>query len=692
MLGSGTSSSTRVRKISESRERDAEGRDGVSAPRDHRKILVLGSRAWFQTVAKLASKAANLDAVDLGQAPFMLHPSRDGPSVRFRVVATLFIPPALLRVNPSGIVMRNKEALLQTRPSTRRFHGRRNVPALLSAAVAFVVLLAVGRAQATEYYVAPTGSDSNPGTMASPFATIQKGNDAAAAGDTVWLRAGTYYSTKQITLSKSGTSDAKRTKFWAYQNEVPILDCSKYVTTNKAADVAAILVTGNWLHLRGLEIANGPVGASGDHSISMLRTKNASNNTFELLNIHHGFGPGLFVDTGMGGNVILNVDSHDNYDKNGSQGDGQNGDGFGVHYQTTGPSTIIRGCRAWLNSDDGYDLISQEVPVTVENSWAVANGHGTQGNGNGFKMGSSQTGVRHIVQNNVAWKNKAAGFYANHSSGGNTWLNNTSYMNSVQYNMLASPAGDTTMTIILSGALAHKMRNNIGFPNKNSNMGGVDTMFNTWDLNITEASTDFVSTTDTGYDGPRQADGSLPAIDFLKLRAGSPLIDKGTNVDLPFVGAAPDLGAYEYGAVVTTGGGGSGGAGAGGGGGAGAAQGSGGTAGTETGAGGVASAGAPGSGGSNPGGGALGSGGTALGTGGTVASSGGAPGNVAGGQTGATAGAPMNAGSDAGCSCAVAVGGAASDVSGIARYLALAAAFAVMRRHGSRRGRMLNRH
>jgi hypothetical protein len=586
--------------------------------------------------------------------------------------------------------MRNKEALLQTRPSTQRFHARRNVSVLLSAAVAFLVLLAVGRAQATEYYVAPTGSDSNPGTMASPFASIQKGNDAAAAGDTVWLRAGTYYSTKQITLSKSGTSDTNRTKFWAYQNEVPVLDCSKYVTTNKAADVPAVLVTGNWIHLRGLEIANGPVGASGDHSISMLRTKNASNNTFELLNIHDGFGPGLFIDTGTGGNLILNVDSHDNYDKDGSQGDGQNGDGFGVHYQTTGPSTIIRGCRAWLNSDDGYDLISQEVPVTVENSWAVSNGHGADGNGNGFKMGSSQTGIRHIVQNNVAWKNKAAGFYANHSSGGNTWLNNTSYMNSVQYNMLASPPGDSATTITLSGALAHKMRNNIGFPNKNTNMTGVDTMFNTWDLNITEASTDFVSTTDTGYDGPRQADGSLPAIDFLKLRAGSPLIDKGTDVGLPFVGAAPDLGAYEYGAV-TTGGGGS--AGAGGAGTAGASQGSGGAAGAGTGTGGVASAGAPGAGGSNPGGGGLGSGGAPLGaggtplaTGGSVSSSGGAPANVGGGQSGATAGTPTSAGSDAGCSCAVAVG--ARDVSGVARYLALAAAFVVMRRRTSRAARL----
>ena len=108
-------------------------------------------------------------------------------------------------------------------------------------------------------------------------------------------------------------------------------------------------------------------------------------------------------------------------------------------------------------------------------------------------MGSSKTGVRHLVQGNVAWKNKAAGFYANHSSGGNTWYNNTSFNNGTQYNMLASPPGDTRLTITLTGALAHIMRNNIGFPNRNTNMTGVDTMFNTWDLAITPANSDFLS-------------------------------------------------------------------------------------------------------------------------------------------------------------------------------------------------------
>ncbi|HYQ17013.1 MAG TPA: right-handed parallel beta-helix repeat-containing protein, partial [Polyangiaceae bacterium] len=345
---------------------------------------------------------------------------------------------------------------------------------LVASSTALGLLLLSGPAAAADYYVAPapTGSDSNPGTLAAPFATLQKGHDAAAAGDTVWLRGGKYATAKQIKLSKSGQSDTKRIKFWAYQGELPVIDFSSYVSTNTAADVPALLVTGSWLHLRGLEIANVPVGKSGDHSISAVRSEGASNNTFELLDIHHNFGSGLFISKGSGGNQILNCDSHDNYDKDGSQGDGQNADGFGVHYQESGPSTILRGCRAWLNSDDGYDLISQEVSVQIEGCWAIKNGYAdggstlpASGNGNGFKAGSSTTGVRHLLQNDVAWKNRAAGFYANHSSGGNTWLNNTSYMNSVQYNMLASPPDDTSATIILTGDKVHKLRNNIGFPN-----------------------------------------------------------------------------------------------------------------------------------------------------------------------------------------------------------------------------------
>jgi MYXO-CTERM domain-containing protein len=542
---------------------------------------------------------------------------------------------------------------LATRPV-----GSRGLALLVFGAAATI---AATPALAAEYYVSPTGSDSAAGSLAAPFATLSKANSTAAAGDTIWVRGGTYTITSQLVLSKSGTSDSNRTKIWAYQGETPVLDASKYVTSNTAADVPVVLVTGNWMHLRGLEIANAKVGASGDHSYTLLRTKNASNNTFELLNLHHGFGSGLFIDTGNGGNLILNCDSHDNYDKNGSQGDGQNGDGFGVHYQTSGPSTVIRGCRAWMNSDDGYDFIYQEVAVTIESSFGFQNGYGSDGNGNGFKIGSSATGVRHIVRNNVAWKNKASGFYANHSSGGNTWYNNSSYNNGTQYNMLAATFesdGRTIATdgITLTGSKVHIMRNNVGFPNKNANMNGVDSAFNTWDLNISETSADFESTSDTGCTGPREADGSMPAAcAFLKLKAGSPLIDKGTDVGLPHVGSAPDLGAFEYG--TTTGGAGGATTATGG------STGSGGNAGGSVGSGGrVGSGGSTSSGGRSGAGGSTGGGGSSradAGTGGSIGSGGrlGSGGAVASGGTTSAGGSAGPTGGTTGLGGALGSGG-----------------------------------
>src|SRR5207253_5720245 len=78
-------------------------------------------------------------------------------------------------------------------------------------------------------------------------------------------------------------------------------------------------------------------------------------------------------------------------------------------FRSTGATTIIRGCRAWWNSDDGYDLINQEVPVTVESSWAMGNGYAmygtvnpSQGNGNGFKMGSRDRKSTRLNSSHVA--------------------------------------------------------------------------------------------------------------------------------------------------------------------------------------------------------------------------------------------------------------------------------------------------
>ena len=53
----------------------------------------------------------------------------------------------------------------------------------LAASLFVLAIVAAARsARATDYYVATTGSDSNAGTMAAPFATLQKGVNVAVAG------------------------------------------------------------------------------------------------------------------------------------------------------------------------------------------------------------------------------------------------------------------------------------------------------------------------------------------------------------------------------------------------------------------------------------------------------------------------------------------------------------------------------
>ena len=152
-------------------------------------------------------------------------------------------------------------------------------------------------------------------------------------------------------------------------------------------------------------------------------------------------------------------------------------------------------------------------------------GRPADGNGNGFKIGSSKTGIRHVVRNCLAWGNRATGFYANHSSGGNDWFNNTSYNNGTQYNMLASTwdaDGNRTDGVILTGDKVHRMRNNIGFPNNNTQHGRrrhARSTRGTWASRRRNG--DFVSvTTPASWDRASRT-AACPNLDFMKLRAGS---------------------------------------------------------------------------------------------------------------------------------------------------------------------------
>lgn len=72
----------------------------------------------------------------------------------------------------------------------------------------FFVLFSISLYSQSTYYVAPSssgGSDSNNGSIGSPFETIQYGiNQLSSGGDILYIRAGTYRET--ITINKTGAS------------------------------------------------------------------------------------------------------------------------------------------------------------------------------------------------------------------------------------------------------------------------------------------------------------------------------------------------------------------------------------------------------------------------------------------------------------------------------------------------------
>ena len=83
----------------------------------------------------------------------------------------------------------------------------------------FTVLLlaAYSAVHATEYHVAKTGSDSNPGTKDSPLRTIQRAADLAHPGDTITVHAGTYR--ERINPPRGGESEDRRIVYQAARGE-----------------------------------------------------------------------------------------------------------------------------------------------------------------------------------------------------------------------------------------------------------------------------------------------------------------------------------------------------------------------------------------------------------------------------------------------------------------------------------------
>jgi len=93
-------------------------------------------------------------------------------------------------------------------------------------------------------------------------------------------------------------------------------------------------------------------------------------NIYEQLGMHDGQAIGFYLTKGTG-NLILNCDAYNNHDSLSENGRGGNTDGFGCHPRSAADSNnVFRGCRAWFNSDDGYDCINGFTATVFDHCWA----------------------------------------------------------------------------------------------------------------------------------------------------------------------------------------------------------------------------------------------------------------------------------------------------------------------------------
>lgn len=413
---------------------------------------------------------------------------------------------------------------------------------------------------ATTYYVATPaegGSDSNPGTLASPWGTWDKAFKTANAGDTVYFRGGVYYNLAAQTClppssGHSGTA-GNPICYFAYPPDVALGDLPILDGINKTSSSSGVLFQGaSYIHFKGLTVRNNFQYSAGDQP-SNFAIAIGNNITIENCVSHNaGFrGFNLYHIDSL---FVYNCDSYNTADTLSST-PGNSGDGFifvlGTHTAAdTVKYAIFRGCRAWHNSDDGFDL-EPESYIEIDSCWSFNNGYLSGGNGVGFKLGLSSSVTRvttaRKMTNCIAAYNSTDGMTTNDrivKATPSHIYNNISYHNNRGFVLFETTSSDAIQ-------LTRIYRNNIAYANITNEFikdatGLYTHDHNSWDISeLTLVVSDFESIDSTGITAARQADGSLPNnaayTTFLHLSEGSQSINQGTDV-----GYGDDLGAFQY--------------------------------------------------------------------------------------------------------------------------------------------------
>jgi parallel beta-helix repeat protein len=277
---------------------------------------------------------------------------------------------------------------------------------------------------AATYYTSPDGSDSHPGTLSQPFRTVGKGVRALSAGDTLYLRGGTY--SEALVNPPSGSSWSNPVTIARYQAETVTFQKNFLNFYDSGA---------RYVVVDGVRI----VGGSGD---GIIISRGTGPIRFVNFEVTRAAGQGIQVsETANPGNEFIRGKIHDNGTHPGLD--------HGLYISTSG--NLVDGCEISHNAAYGIHLYSGNPSRNIlRNNRVHHNGRlGATYSPTGILV---STGSQNLVYNNVIYDEPFYGIRVGVSG---------SISHNKVYNNTIYKIGAENGIAITRGSHAAEIRNNI---------------------------------------------------------------------------------------------------------------------------------------------------------------------------------------------------------------------------------------